>query len=90
MPSYLVVFDEGSDALKTELASISQALVPLKNKNVWVVNGDWTADQLAKRLAGFELPPGDRLIVLTLSGGFGEIGLAENTIDWLHDNLIVR
>ncbi len=74
-----------------ELASIAEALVPLKNKNVWVVNGAWnTAHQLAKHLVGFELPLGEKMIVLSLSGGFGQFGLTERDTDWLHDKLLVR
>ena len=92
MRSYLVVFDQGSDSLIEELDLIAaQALLPLKNKKVWVVNSAWdTAQQLAKHLKGFGLPDGERLIVLSLSGGFGECGLTDEAIDWLRDKLLVR
>ena len=92
MRSYLVVFDQGSEALIEELDLIAtEALLPLKNKNVWVVNSAWdTARQLAKHLKGFGLPSREGLNVMSLSGGFGECGLTDEAIDWLRDKLLVR
>ena len=87
MPCYLVAYDAASDELETELALMPGALVPLGCKKLWIVESKMLSSRrLASHLEGFGVPHGAKLIVASLRGGFGGVGLSETVDGWFQNH----